>query len=86
MIMDRRAGRRLKINKDHIEMIEELTKDAQIYRGHVPEDQREVDYYRIYLTSGIIIETNLYPKHNFPIEKWRVKPLNKEKNNDEILQ
>ncbi len=81
MIKDRRVGRRLKINKDHIEMIEELTKNAQIYRGHVPEEQREIDYYRIYLTSGIIIETSLYPKNNFPTERWKVKST--EKNNDD---
>ena len=78
MISDRRTGRRLKINKDHIEMIEELTKHNQVYKGYVLDDRREIDYYRIYLDSGIIIETNLYPKHNFPVERWKAKQSTKE--------
>ncbi len=70
-ITDRRTKRRLKINKDHIEMIEELTKHNQVYKGYVMDENRDIDFYRIYLASGIIIEAGIFPKFNFPCEKWK---------------
>ncbi len=82
-IMERKMHRRLRINKDHVEMIEELTKHNQIYKGYVLDERREIDYYRIYLASGIIIETELCPVDNFPCEKWKLPKQSTTRNNSD---